>query len=276
MNDLNQDYTIQVRITDIDIGPEKIRSRDVGPLIVAIEEMLAVLISRENPELGIESSQVVIGLADVKRGSYVLDFKTQFPQEAQRAYRIVANAVNENDYAYLPPKAIKGLESVRDFARRYNGVAEFWDRNGHGDSYRKLTSISTTTKIDAQITFLKSRTTLYGKVFRVGGEDKPTARIRILSGQVINCTLRNEKIAQELGSRLYKRVGLQGIALYDPTNMVLEHFNVENILDYDAKSLTESFSSLYEVVGEYLDPVENLDEIFAGIRYDDDEDEEWQ
>jgi hypothetical protein len=233
--------------------------------------MVAAIVARDNPALGIDESEVTVGLASIEHGSYMLQFQTQYEAEVSNAYGLITTSITEGDYSNAPIKSIEAVKTVRRVTRKYSTDIEFWERNG---GRKQLATVTSSTKIDVEVPSIKGKTTLYGMVVGVGGVDPPRARIRLLNGVLFNCNITRRDqlmIARQLGERLYTEVGVYGTARWDARDMSLQYFAIERLTEYSKKPITDSLESLRAVVGEYYDRIDDIDEFIADVRGTDEE-----
>lgn len=122
-------YLFEVRLVGEHLTPDKMSSRDVGQLISSIEQMIAWIVARDNPALGIDEKDVVVGLASVQEGSYVLGFQTVYESEAVKAYTAVTTAIATSNFRNLPTNSIEAVKQIRTITRKYRTNTEFWLQN---------------------------------------------------------------------------------------------------------------------------------------------------
>lgn len=259
-------YRIEIRLVGDNMTPDKVSSRDIGELLPAIEQMIASLIARDNPALGLDESEVVVGLAAIEQGSYKLQFETLYEVEVARAYRQITGAISADNYGSLPLKSIEAIKIVRKFTRKYKTDTQFWEKNGR---YAQLATVTVTTKIDVETTTITGKTTLYGTVIRVGGENPPRAKLRLLDGTLITCNITETnilKVARELGRRLYSMVGVHGTARWDTRDMSIEYFLIDELTPYTPTRVGQALEALYNVAGEYYDSVPDIESMIADAR----------
>ncbi len=109
---------------------------------------------------------------------------------------------------------------------------------------------------DSETVYITSETTLYGVVKRVGGEP-PTVWIQTFDGNHMSCQV-DETLAQKLGSLLYTRVGMCGIAKWNVADSSMKTFQIKKLTAYQDTALSEAFSSLSFDMGHYYDDVDAL------------------
>ncbi|MBI1278921.1 MAG: hypothetical protein GC179_12405 [Anaerolineaceae bacterium] len=261
---------IEIRILGENATPDKISSRDVGELISSIEIMLAAIVARDNRALGIDESQITVGLAAIEHHSYDLIFQSQFEQEVIVAANQVATSINTGNYSKIPSKSIEAVKTLRKIARKYSTDIEFWQKNGKNT---QLATVNTNTKIDAEIPTSSGKTTLYGTVISVGGVEPPRASIRLSTGNIQVCHItrgQDLQIARQLGQRLYSEVGVYGTARWDLRDMSLDHFLIERVTEYSKKPVDQALESIYDIVGNYYSNVD-IEQLITEIRGTDEE-----
>lgn len=265
-------YLFEVRLVGEHLTPDKMSSRDVGQLIASVEQMIASIVARDNPALGIDEKEVVFGLASVQEGSYVLGFETVYENEAVKAYHAVTNAIATANFRNIPTNSVEAVKQIRTITRKYRTNTEFWLHNGQST---QLAIVKAETPIETEAFALKGSTTLYGTVVRIGGEDPPRVTIRLVNdGQLVTCNILNRRgtglaIARQLGQRLYTRVGLRGTAHWNPYDMSLEYFVVEALTEYRATGITQALETLREIAGQHYEAVMDIDALVAGARGND-------
>ena len=166
----------------------------------------------------------------------------------------------------MPAKAVDAIKDVRTVTRSYRTDLEFWEGNGR---FQQLATVNTSTRIEVDFPTLRGTTTLYGTVIRVGGEDPPRVKLRLLDGQVITCNItrrNNFEAARQLGARLYRSVGVRGQADWDVSDMSLQYFLVEDVVPYTESSLEQALTSLYDLAGSAFREIDDIDAFVSDIR----------
>ncbi len=268
-------YRIEIRLIGDTLTPANIRSRDIATIIEAIEQMLAAVIARDNPHLGVDESEVTVGLAEVLHGSYRMQFQSQYDPEAKRAFVTITTAIHEQQFDALPQITVEAIKSVRKIARLYHTDLQLGYQNG---TFESLATISANTAIDVAIPQAESETTLYGHLLRIGGTNPPTAQLQLLNGQRLNCNVTesdNLSVAKQLGARLYTQVGVRGMARWDLRDMALIFFRIDEVLPYRGVPLGTALAQLRDEVGDIYANIPDLEAYFADIRDDEEGSTTW-
>ena len=264
MADGNQ--IIEVRLAGSELSPLNVSARDTGKLITAVQNMIAAIVARQYPTLGLTEKEVTIGLSKIHQGSYRMDFATPYPQPVIRAYEQITSALERGIFNELPEKTVEALIEIRTVTRAYKTQTEFWLQNGQ---LNKLAEITQNTEIAYEPEIVEGGATLYGRVVRVGGENPPRAKIRFLDDKELNCNITQVdslRVARELGQRLYETVGVRGRARWNIYDMGLVDFTVEEVLPYRTGLLLDNLTTLRNMVGEHLEEIDDIDTYTRNLR----------
>ncbi|MHB8625857.1 MAG: hypothetical protein ACYDBJ_05630 [Aggregatilineales bacterium] len=91
----------------------------------------------------------------------------------------------------------------------------------------------------------------------------------------MNCKITQRdslSVARALGQRLYDTVGLRGRARWTTYDMRLYDFVIESVLPYRKKPTLDNLAALHELVGPYLEEVEDIDAYIRKLRGQTDDD----
>jgi len=259
---------LEIRLNSEELTPGKMNSRHIGALIHAVEQMLAAVIVRDNPHLALEEKDVTIGLSAVHPGSYRLQFESQYDVQVRAAYEAVTTVIANGDFEKLPPRSFKALLHIQKVAREYRTEMLMGYLNG---TFQELAAISASTPIVVETPTMTGETVLYGVLTSIGGTDPPVAKLRLLDGQLQTCNVTekdNLRVARELGQRLYTEVGVRGEVRWDLRDMSIDHFRIDEVLSYRTIPITEAISNTYDVMGEYLETIDDIENYFADLRDD--------
>ena len=256
---MDNQQTIEARLRGEELSPATIRSRDIGVFISSLEQMIASIVSRDNPALGLAENQVTLGLSAIQQGSYVMQFQTQYRDEVFRAYEIAISAINNNNFDVLPIRSLEAIKNIRTISRNYRTEIELGYRNGQ---FIPMASVSSNTIIDVKVQEISGETTLYGVLTGIVGTDPPSAKITLLNGEKISCNVtekENLAVARKLGKYLYSEIGVRGAARWNLRDMSLTFFRIDEVLEYRATKLSEALENTYDSIGPYLEGIEGDD-----------------
>jgi hypothetical protein len=253
------DVTVGILLTGEGMSPGAIRSKEIGEIIISVEEMIASMVIHDHPD--VKKEDVVIGLKNVRPGSIGLEFSPNLTALTLPATRRITTAIAKNDFGALPSGALDSLRQLSAFARRHQCDAEFFTQNGKVESLAILTP---TTQIPETYP-LSGETTLYGEITRVGGAE-PKIQFKTLDGQTIYCST-SKSMAKKAGAKLYTTVELCGRAEWNCETFKIENFHIIDISDYQTTSPSAAFKELADLVGNSFDGIDDVNQFVSEIRY---------
>ena len=255
---MNETSRIEIRVTGEDFSLETIRPGKVTSYLNSIEAFVTAIVKRDNPELDL-ARDGALGFTSIRPGSFVAGL-TSPHVEVGRAWRKASRAIECGDYSDFPSEAIREFTEFITFNRRHNTEAEFWEFNG---KHHRLTVVTPETTVPVLVS---GRTTLYGKLLRIGGVSSPTARIRFNDASPITCKVQSTELASSMAERLYETIGVRGTGKWESKSLELLEFRIEELTEYRQTSLTEAIESLREVAGKYYEEIEDVNAFVAELR----------
>ncbi len=264
---MQQDDPIEIRLVGENLSPYTVSARDAGRLIAAMEQILTALVRHGKHGQTFPEEGIVLGLAAIEQGSYILRFTTPYPEQVMPAYRQLGAAIHNAEFTALPSKSIEGLREVRAVARKYHANAEFWQ--GNRQRHRLATVTPNTAISKPRAPRIEEQTTLYGTVLRVGGDHPPRAQIRFLSGQEVHCRVTerdNLRVARMLGQRLYETVGLFGQVRWDGESGEIVDFRIDDVTNYRADLSEDVLAKMRQRFGKYYQALDDIDRFVAEMR----------
>ena len=182
------------------------------------------------------------------------------------APKLISQAISTNDYSNVPTEARKALCKVSDQTVKKKWSVEFLE-----DTSLQIEPaiISKEHKVPLDNNKLMGATTIFGRCFRVGGETKPKAGIRLFNGGTLYIDV-SEQMARELARSLYEEVGIEGTATWQTDNWEIEDFKAIRITDYHSTDPKTAFEKLAEVSKGCWDGVD-AEEFVRSLRAEEDE-----
>lgn len=102
-------------------------------------------------------------------------------------------------------------------------------------------------------------TILYGVLIRIGGYSRPRAYMQFLDGRKLSCSIHSRAVAIAMAARLYKSIGVRGVASWDARDHTLLAFHIQELLpDREAQDKT-ALKGLADLVGEYYERIEDAE-----------------
>jgi len=252
----------KIRFAGGDVHPDTVPAHELAELLIATEQALTSVVAQENPD--VDTSELIVGLVNVKDESLGLEFATSRPALFERAFDRVTVAVSSRRFDELPSRAIVGIQTIASFNHRRRCQAQIWDARRQSTAPVAVMDEDFASSIPERPK-LRGETVLFGLVERVGGVE-PKVRLRISDKESISCHI-SEELAKRVGNRLYDEVGLRGQATWDGADFELLYFHAEELLSYRAGSLTQAFRALTEAVGGAYDSIGDVDEFVRHLRH---------
>ncbi|OKH19517.1 hypothetical protein [[Limnothrix rosea] IAM M-220] len=252
---------IEMSLVGGGIAPGQIRGKELGILFSSTEDMIA---SYTHDKYSVSISEIIIGPKRFGDDGYTIEYQPSIPELTIPAFEELSNRIQTGDIDGLPHRTVENIIHIRDLSKKRKFDARFFTLNG---TRKYQTSINEDFKIPEPF-MLEGETTLYGKILRVGGDERnPKIRVRLISGDFINCTCSGLSIIRQAGRRLYDVVGLKGIANWDVESMTVKHFHVQDFTDYEDHPIDEAFEQLRGSIGKAFSHIENPIEYFAELRH---------
>lgn len=247
----NIDDILEFRLYGDNISPRVFKAKEVGEILINVEDALKGYIFENNPTL--DTRDLFISPIAINDQSLGLKFSPNVAKYFVSAFIGITTAIKANDVSTLPLNTRHSLAEVQKVVRTKNCSAEF-KINGE-----VLANIDSNTQLDITEDIIKGDSTIYGEVQRVGGNE-PTVWVILNTGKRI--VLSVDKIqAKKLSRKLYEEVGFKGAAKWAKQSQTLLEFKVYDILDqYEPKSLKESFSEIKSIIGKYWDKIDDIND----------------
>lgn len=246
-----------IRGEGIQLG--RVRSKELGELMGAIEDMVAFIVLRDEPDL--RSETIIIGLMGLKSEGVSLLFQPNLVKLTTPAIIEMIRAFATHKFETLPNGAIKAAASIVAFVKKYLCEITLTFLDEADQEYTAI--ITPATEVQAKSP-LVGQTTLYGEIKRVGGLT-PRVALKTVSGRIVYCDV-SEPLAKKIGFRLYTYVAVQGQATWDAESWQLESFRIHSMLEYEERPLPMAAEELQAAVGEAFDSVTNVSQLITDIR----------
>ena len=247
-----------IRLTGEGVRPHLIPASDLAQLLVAAEQTVLAIATREHPE---EADELILGLSQVHDQSIGFAFASNQPRIALSAYTELVTATTNRLFRSLPARSLEGLRTLTGFSRQHNGRTQFWKEGGE----HPLLDLPPDFALEVPAPeYQRGETVIYGKIERVGGV-RPRVRIRVSEREIVYGDITEEQ-SRELGSRLYSQAALRGQATWDAQDGAVVYFRVEEILHYDRGKTSTAFEELRKAAGGAYDDVEDVDLFAARVR----------
>jgi hypothetical protein len=246
------------KIDGQDVRPDTVPLRDLFDILVNLEAAIAVSARHLGAKAGPE---LTLRLTHIAEGSDVCTLAA--PEEMFSGAEAVLDAIARDEFSALPVGAHGHLHKIWKKTK-----VTGWTLNLAHSGMTQPATILPSREI-LRPGAVSGRTTMYGKLDRVGGENWPSAvLIHPVMGK-ITVRLANSDLAKELGDKLFKMIGLEGEARWDSDEWELEEFRADAIVAvYPRVGITEAFEALAQAAGDTWDTVDP-EEYVRELRSDD-------
>lgn len=252
----------RIRFTGGDIAPGDVAARDLAALLIGAEDAVMGMARKRFPAASEED--LLISLSQIRHDSVGLDFASRTILLAESGFMGLVETIDAGMLDQLPGMSLDGLRILTRFSRERRCQTEFYYQDR---SEPVLTLQSDFATRVPPVQYIRGETTLYGTVERVGGV-RPRVKLRLANDNYMHCDA-STGLAQQLGSRLYTEVGLDGAARWDPRDGSLVYFQAQAITGYDPVDARLAFEELAEASDGEFEGIADLDSFIASLREED-------
>lgn len=242
-----------------DIKPQNERAHDIGEVMSAFEDALAVIVVRRHPQL--KRDTIALGLTKIEHESVGLVFEPDLNELVFSAALELIGAIQDKAWANLPYGSLAALRKILRFVIKKKCTAQLKINQAE---HVVSTLLTPETVIPSSVS-LFGETEIYGQVRRAGGSE-PKVEIRTLQGETLYCST-TEEIARQLGGRLYEQVGVRGAAEWNFETLEIEEFEITKVLNYTSTTPSDAFKKLSESFGSYFAGIDNVEEWAHEVRH---------
>lgn len=229
------------------IRPDVFTVRHIMLVLTSVERLFSALVSPTGQK---RDQPVAVALKELRWGSLSSDWVALRP-EAYQAYEVLQRVVWTRTAGMLPPNAQRPLRVLEEVVRSFDSeMTLIRPESSDGESIIRL---DPELHLFPRPVLVKGKTTVYGVVRRVGGE-QPRAQIVLDDGRVITASFapgKAQDLARSLAARLYERVGVEGHAVWRSPEYQIIDFVIESLLPYRKTSLSEALRALAEAAGPH-------------------------
>jgi len=232
----------------------------IADYLVVVEEIVAAVAEEERPDLQLKK-RGALGLTSLQGGSVRIAYTAQNPIVGV-VLRKIGRVVDLEDWTSLSSDANEKIQKLVKLNRTHNSKTEIRECQNNN---ALLALFTPETGITEQH-YIVGTTTLYGELLRIGGENPPTAQIRLARSMSLTCDVKTTELASKMAARLYEEIGVRGTAKWDVESREIKAFRVEELTEYNKTSLSSAFESLREVAGKYYEEIEDVNAFVADLR----------
>jgi hypothetical protein len=255
---------ILIKISGDEVSPETVRASDLAEFLINFEKaVLTTAMASKDFIPESSDAQLIFSLVSIESGSESLIFA--LTSEFTYGVSLISRAHLSQDYSTIPFEAHQSLHEISKQANSRSWAVEFVEDKKLSIP---LSVISADTPFPAPKTVtVQGDTTVYGRLIRVGGV-KPKAMLELPDKKYLFIDL-SERMAVVLASkeRLYKDVGIEGIATWRVDTWELIRFKAKRVTQYQPhkNDIVKSFEALSETVGDRWDNID-VEQLIAEMR----------
>ncbi len=265
----SNEANIELIIKGENIKPENFPIND---LLEFLQNLNDIISTTTNENTDTENSS--FSLVGVREGSTVFCFVANNP-DIQNSFNLLGQSMKNNNFDILPESILPKIEKISSFINRKKIDVTLKIKNNNHSNINKnnKTTINEEEFFDFNLNefdkkkpiYCAENDVLYGEVKRIGGKT-PKVWLATENYGDIFCTVKSEEILNKLANKLYKFVGVEGIAKWNITDNILEGFEIKSLLAYEKTSITQSMQKLTEIIQNDWDNL-NPDEVINDLRY---------
>lgn len=241
------------------VSPETVKLRELFEILFLVEQSLVATAKSAGAK---DADDLAVSLVRISDGSN--EATLAMSPRMYKAAATISHSLANDDFDPLPVQAQASLRQLWGKAKTRAWTFDIHP-NGKGNGVVQA-SIKPQHEI-LRVGDISGPTTLFGEVERAGGSARPTAWLRLISGENIVAVLKNTALAEELGARLFKVVGLEGEATWDLNDWKIKKFRADRLTEYQNTDIVTAFENLATVAGDFWDDVDP-NEYVAQLRAD--------
>lgn len=220
-----------------------IEGEGIDPETTPAKDWLEVLTGFVTAVEALTPLKVAVTVPSVRRGCILAELATTADSQLDE----IARVVESRDVRHTIPSVRNALRLGTKFCARYSSTITM----RQAAMRKHCFMIDQHTVLDSPGT-VTERTTVYGRVQRVGGVEDPTITLsipRMSKAVPCKCTI---DLAEQAGTLLYKKVGLVGIVKWDTDTWEIDELKVESISAYRETALTKALVDVADAAGDDL------------------------
>ncbi len=239
------------------ISPKTVSLKELGDLLVNLENFFIPLMLKENPSL--KRNEIKISLVEIREGSYNLGLDSSQREELIKAYIFASVTIENQKWKNLPVPSLKAMKDIITFAQKYDCETKIVPQE------KELSAVVLPKNLTFTSFQIKEVRSLCCKIIRVGGKT-PSAQVEVPGFQgLVPVELENENLAKQLAGRLYEFVRLEGELWWDFDEHKIVRFKAWNFEPFEPFKRAETLQKLSKEVASYLkhikDVVRYIDEL---------------
>lgn len=245
----DNDHIFILRFYGNEVTPESFSIKELGQLLINIEEGIKSVVESKFPES--DPEEVKISLIDIENKSESLKFAIN-GETTSDAFLYWGKSIKVNTYTDLPDKAYRGFKYLQSLVEKKKCRSELIHKN------EQIYELSFDYELIKQENVLvKSDISIFGELIKIGGETSK-AWFELTNGQKIDFGITKEQ-AEELSPNLYKTIGLKGNAKWNVKTQNIISFKLYDILTYKSGNILKGLEKIRNISSGFWDKFDNDD-----------------
>ncbi len=242
----NSTKIVELKFDGNGINPTKVKASEIAELIISYENAITNIIKTNNPE--ISDDFVFLSIDQIQNQSLTLrHLANQAKSHVLPALFTIASAFEQNNFNQIPNSSIQDLRVITAFTKKYQCDGWFIVDGKTIASFNQDTDVAYN-----QSTTFRGDTVIYGEIKGVNEKINTRSTIRINNEYNLSFDV-SKDIAIQLGSQLFKEVGLRGNARWDKKTYRVIDFRVDSVIVLGDKTISDTFSELGVFLNPFID-----------------------
>lgn len=245
------DPKIEFTIDGEGVSPQTVQWADLREILSGIHT--AVIATAR--AAGIPAEAVRFSLVDIKSKCDLLVVETD--PATHEASQPVVSAISSRDDSALNFDARHGLERTWKRLNQYNWTGTL---SLNGSPRSRATIYPDVPLFDPPKNVLRGNTSILVEVVNVGGV-RPTAKLRLPSGDLITAQLSSRELAFELATKLYKTIQVHAVVTWDVSTKAIRKARITGVGRYVLEDANPpaALKALHNLSGGFWDTVSPID-----------------
>ncbi len=245
--------------------PQTTPIRDLVEFLSHIET--SVLETARKFDVEMTEGEVSLSLVEIEEGSNRLSIAVA--PVLVSAIQMVTEAVRNENYSQLPPRAHQSLYAIYLQASKRGWEVSLQEGETLDMAQAMISVEHPVPKPGPEL--VNGTTTVFGRCIRVGGAE-PRADVRLSNRTRLLHVEVTEPIAKQLAKNLYENVAITGEVWWDASSWEIVRLKAHRVANFQAGSISETFREMAEIIGDRWSNVD-AEQFVASIRSDREDEE---
>lgn len=265
---------IEIKLDLLTLHPERVSAIELADLLRDLEKAVAAEISAEGAEPTHEENSTpqipILSLVGIRGGSSTYQFVVSSTAKHIAIKLLTGLAKGGEEWASISPDAQKTT---------HRAISRFVNQNIPVVIKSSMDNVPTVTyskdrpppEINSKL-YIQGETSLSVEVFRTGGK-KPKGSVYLI-GEGYWVPINGSKpVIKQLGSDLYDKAIISGIATWRLKDLKVIAFNVKSVESYPREDIVDTLKNAVDVAEKQKEVTHSISKFLEEFRNDDEDDE---